>query len=115
MDHQRLVARAADGVNDPGNGRDVIEMRMGQKYMIDFGQLRETQIRRTGASVDEDIIIHQKRSRSQIAANPSATPENFKPHDLFNRRLLRHAHEELHLDPGDFDNVVIDQQLCLRA
>ena len=88
---------------------------MGQKYMIDFGQLRETQIRRTGAGVDQDIIIHQKRSRSQIAANPSATPENFKPHDLFNRRLLRRAHEELHFDPGDFDNVVVGQQLCLRA
>ena len=88
---------------------------MGQKYMIDFGELRKTQIRRAGAGVDQDIIIHQKRGRSQIGANPSATAENFKPHELFNRRLLRRTHEELHLDPGDFDNVVIGQQLCLRA
>ena len=66
MHAQRTVAAAGDGVDHQGQRSDMIEMRMREHDIVDARHLDEGQIADAGAGVDQQIVVHEERSRPAV-------------------------------------------------
>jgi hypothetical protein len=73
MDSQRLIAQKPDTIDHQRDTRDMVEMRMRHKDMIDHEHFRQTQVADAGARINQYIVVEQHGSRPQITADPAAT------------------------------------------
>jgi hypothetical protein len=60
MDPQRLGAQPGHGVQHQGQGRDVVQVRMGQKHIVDARHLLRRQFAHAGSGVDEHALADQE-------------------------------------------------------
>ena len=72
----RLVTYRANGINQKRNKRDMIQVCVCDKNMIDFDHLGQTQITHTRARIDQHIIIQQHRRGLLAAPYSSATSQD---------------------------------------
>ena len=72
MDGDRAMADGADRVDNKGDRIDVVEMRVGDKYMIDQRELGEREVTHPGAGVNQDVVIKQKRGGAVLRAADTA-------------------------------------------
>lgn len=80
-------AQLAHRVDQHRQGRDVVEMRMGQKDVIDALEHRERQIARARAAVDQDVVVDEKGRGARLrTADPAAATEHLEFHHLDHQR-----------------------------
>src|SRR5581483_3997524 len=80
VDEDRLRPPIADRVEQKGNTRYVVEVRMREEDVVDLSQFLEAQIPDTGARIDQDIIVDQKRRCAMAPADSAAAAQHSELH-----------------------------------
>jgi hypothetical protein len=79
MDHNRSRAPSAYRVGNEGDAAHMVEMRMGDKYVVNTREFFEGQILYARSSVNEDVLVQKERrgpaSRTTDSARASQYPE----------------------------------------
>src|SRR5882724_4882399 len=106
---QRLVAHAPDRVHHEGNARDVIEMRVREKNVIDEGEFGQRKIRDARPGIHENVVVEQHRRGAKMPPTDSAAAtQNSELHrrapvSTFRRTRSRHP-----------TRAAVDCGACLR-
>jgi hypothetical protein len=80
MQRYRLVTHPANRVKQKRDARDVIEVGMGDEYMVDTRKLLDGQVAHTGAGVNQDIVIDQHGCGPQIASDAATATQDLDSH-----------------------------------
>ena len=76
MHGDRIATPGAHGIEQERQRRQVIEMRVREKHVVDARQRLDVEIADAGAGVDQDIVVHQQRRRTPPRADTAAATQN---------------------------------------
>jgi hypothetical protein len=73
---QRLRAPRGHRIHHQRQRSDMIQVRMGQKDMVDAAHLVQRQVTDTGAGIDQDVAINQKGRGSAVFGDGAGTAQH---------------------------------------
>ena len=76
MHGDRMTAPGAHGIEQERQRRQVIEMRVREKHVVDARQRLDVELTDAGAGVDQNIVVHEQRRRASPRADATAATQN---------------------------------------
>src|ERR1044071_5345405 len=87
---ERLVAHPPDGIDHERNARDVIEVRVGEKDVIDKRQFGERKVGDPRPGVDKNVVVEEHRRGAQVPAPyPAAATQDSQLHGTASAAISR--------------------------
>jgi hypothetical protein len=77
VDGNRMATGLADGVDEQGQGGEVVKVGMGEENVVDTLKLAEAKIAYSGTAIEKNIVIQQKSGSTRFrVTDPSITPQH---------------------------------------